>query len=72
MCNPFDYLTTNPSDLCRMYWQMQQMHVSNPLAFWMIVITIGSFVLGLLGAMANAPKKDWIDNNKRKPGPWEL
>ena len=51
-CSLFDL---NPSEICRLTLQMQQIHALSPLAYWMIVIGGVLTVLTVLKAMLIRP-----------------
>jgi hypothetical protein len=70
MCDLFNF-NLNPSELCRIYWQLEALRVTSPLAFWIIVISGVSLVLSMLSALAGSPNQE-LTGSKRKPGPWEL
>jgi hypothetical protein len=54
MCPLLDF---NPSEFCRIYWQMEQIHILNPLAYWIIIFSGVVLALGLLKSMTGSAKK---------------
>ena len=45
------------NELCSILLQLDTMRMTNPLMFWIIVISVGMTVLGMLGSLTNPQSK---------------